>query len=309
MSLPRRQLVWVMVLLNATITLGELGAVDPTATDNPQVVVLDEPVPAPGQDVWSDASSDSGATYSGAWAHHHDAGQGLYFAHPILAEPPTPETKARIDYQVEHDNDLNEQAVALELEYALTRWFGVEAHIPLIHADPADGPSETSLGNMEIALELAGFWFERYGVVIGGGIELGLPTGDDAKGIGSNNELEIEPFVNAGVKFDRFELVGGISFGIPVNEDDGQEDEVDLEVGYNVALTCHINAHVDALLELQGETVASGHENESVLNIAPGVIVRPFADSDLAIGAAVAWPVTRDKSYDFKTILSLFYHF
>ena len=35
-----------------------------------------------------------------------------------------------------------------------------------------------------------------------------MPTGDDNKEIGSNHELEIEPFVNVGIKKGDWEVIG-----------------------------------------------------------------------------------------------------
>jgi hypothetical protein len=82
---------------------------------------------------------------------------------------------------------------------------------------------------VEIGLKYANFAFEDKDLLLGGGLENGLPTGDDDKGIGSDEVSEVEPFLDFGWKGNRTELVGFISFGLPIN---GGDEEVDWELGW-----------------------------------------------------------------------------
>ncbi len=94
--------------------------------------------------------------------------------------------------------------------------------VPYGWLDPETGSSTGNLGNLEVALKFANFAFEDVGLLLGYGLELGLPTGSDTKGIGSGLLWELAPFLNVGLKQGRFEAVAWTIFGIPVNQRDGR---------------------------------------------------------------------------------------
>jgi len=255
---------------------------------------------------------------------HSHSNRGLHFSHPLITESPSPDTKFRVDYifldvdgeiedeelgeEGEGPSKFKENTIVLEFEYAFTRNISIEADIPYTFHNVDGGSNENNFNNIEVALKLATFIFEQYGVLLGGGIEFGLPTGDDHKGIGSDNILEIEPFLSFGYKLDNFELVSFLSLGFPVNQK-GDQDEGE-ELGYNVSMLYHITDYLEGLIEFDGETVLSGEEEgESVLNMDPGIKIAPFNNKDIKIGVGAGFPLTRDEEFKYRIVASLFYHF
>ena len=99
---------------------------------------------------------------------------------------------------------------------------------------------------------------KEFDVRLGGGIEFGLPTGDDSKGIGSDHTLVVEPFLDCGYQLGHLETVGFLSFGIPTNTN--SDDEADVELGWNLSLLYHVSARIEVLLEFDGERVFGGEE-------------------------------------------------
>jgi len=246
--------------------------------------------------------------------------KGLHFSHPLISESPSPDTKIRLDYffmdiegeseegEEEQGGGLKNHTIRLEAEYAFSRNISIEVDAPYTFIDPEEGSGEDHFNNIEVGLKLASFIFEQYGLLLGGGIEFGIPTGDDAKGIGSDHIVEIEPFLSMGYKYNNFELVSFVSLGFPVNQDDG-EDESD-EFGYNVSLLYHLTNGIEALLEIDGEVALNGEEDgESVLNIDPGIKILPFNNKDIHIGFGVGFPLTEDEAFEYRLIGSLIYHF
>ncbi|MEQ9619779.1 MAG: hypothetical protein RIG61_11490 [Deltaproteobacteria bacterium] len=249
--------------------------------------------------------------------------QGLHFSHPLITESPSPDTKIRLDYffldvdgeaedeelgeEGEGPSGFKEHTVNLELEYAFTRNISIEADIPYTFLDPDEGSGVSHFNNIEIGLKLASFILEEYGILVGGGIEFGLPTGDDSKGIGSDNIFEIEPFLSFGYKYRILEVVSFLHLGFPVNQNNNQ-DEGD-ELGYNLSLLAHATDWLEVLLEFDGETVLNGEEDgESVLNIDPGIKVAPFSNKDIQIGFGAGFPITDDEEFKYRLIASIFYH-
>lgn len=241
--------------------------------------------------------------------HSHDG--LLHFSHPLITESPSPDTKVRFDYffrKVEGGASY-EHTARFEGEYAFFPWLSAEVDAPYTYIDSDVDGHRSNLDTVSVAVKYANFTFAQHGVLVGGGIELGLPTGDDDKGIGSDHELEVAPYIDAGWKVGPFELVGFLEFGIPVNQPADEKDEVDLELGYNVSLLYHVTPRIEAIIELNGGSVALGEENEAVLNLSPGVKVQPWPNLPLQIGVGVSFPLTGDDAYDVQTILSVFLHF
>lgn len=240
-------------------------------------------------------------------ASHHD---GLHFAHPLISESVSPDTKLRLNYDF-NDLEGNSQTNSIQLgaEYAIHRSFSIELGIPYVVLDPAAGSTESRMGNLEVALKFANYAFEESGLLLGYGMEFGLPTGDDRTGIGSDNIIELEPFMNFGLKKGNWEWIGFATFGIPTNQDEGQEFET--EFGLNFSSLYHVSPSVQGLLELDGEAVLSGEEagKASEYFLTPGIKVAPLADKNLKAGTGLRFPISEDAESEVRVLVSVFYHF
>ncbi len=244
-------------------------------------------------------------------AEGHGNNEDLHFAHPLIAESPSPDTKLRLDY--EHDNGTSEEraerdTIRLEGEFAFARWISIEASVPYTFLDPEEESARSDFGNSELALKLAWFKFEDVGLLLGGGLEIELPTGNTEKEIGFDEGYEIEPFLDFGYKRQAFEMVGFLAFGFPVDAD--HHHDADVEIEWNLSFLLHATPWAQFLLEFDGESVRGGEEDgTSIVNITPGLKFRPFAETDFAVGAGVSVPLTDDREFDARPLVSLFYHF
>ncbi len=241
-------------------------------------------------------------------AHRHD--EELHFSHPLVTESPTPDTKVRLDYAwstLDNRADgFTDNLLRLGGEYAFHRSFSIEVEAPFVRSAPNGAPAVTSLGNVEVSFKFAGYAFEEAGLLLGYGLELGLPTGDEAKGIGSDHIVDLEPFFYAGFKRGRVETVGFAIFGIPTNQRAGEE--IETEFGYHFSVLYHVSGRVQGLFEFDGVTTLSGERSEAVAHVTPGVKIRPPAHSPLLLGLGLTLPVSGDRSFDARALVSLFYH-
>jgi hypothetical protein len=249
----------------------------------------------------------------GAYSEVHGHDESLHFAHPLFSESPSPDTKLRADYIFSSiGGDPEEKAdvhtMRLEAEIALRPWISIEANIPVTVRDPKQGAKVNHLDTVEVGLKLATFALAEHGVLLGGGIEFGFPTGSDGKEIGSSHVLEVEPFIDVGFKRDALEIVGFLSPAIPTREKG--DDEADVELGWSVSFLYHVDERVTTLLELNGEHVFGGEEaGHSAVGISPGIKLSPAGDPNLNIAFGVTIPVSDDKEFDVRTIVSVFYHY
>ena len=237
--------------------------------------------------------------------------QGLHFSHPLIAESPSPDTKVRFDYVFEDESGEEpgkRHSIRVELEYAFRPWLSVEGDFPYSVFDPDGDRTRSHFDTVEFGVKLASMAFADHGILVGGGLELGLPTGDTSKRIGSSHLWEIEPFLDLGLKLGSFELATFISPAIPTNENG--EDEADLELGWNVSLLYHVTGRIEGLLEFDGERIFGGEEaGHTTAQITPGVKVAPFANHPLKVGASVSFPISADQDFHVRSFVSIFYHF
>ena len=251
------------------------------------------------------------AVDSGALADPSDQDDELHFSHPLITESPSPDTKLRFDYlfaERSGEEDGVQHTLRIEGEYAFARWLSFEADIPYTFVDPADGSSTDHLDTVEVGLKYANFSFAEHGLLIGGGIAFGLPTGDDSRGIGSDHVLEVEPFIDFGYRKGRLETVGLLSFGIPTNENG--EDAADVELGWDLSFLYRLAPGISTLLEFNGEQVIGGDEDgETIVTVTPSIKVTPLKEHDFQIGLGYSLPISDDKEFDIRPVISLFYHF
>ena len=240
---------------------------------------------------------------------HVDDGHshGLHFAHPLFSESITPDTKVRFDSGREWEAEGTASELELEAEYGFHPAFSIEVVAPYHFVRPDAGPNESGFGNVELALKFANFAFEDKGLLLGYGLEVGMPTGNDATGIGNGHIWEIEPFLGIGFMTGNWELVNRTRFGIPINQDPGEE--VETELHYDFSALYHFSPRLQGLLELNGLVGLSGDEaGEGMVSLSPGIKVAPFAGHTLFVGLGGSFPLG-DEELDARLKLAFFYHF
>ncbi|MBI1367040.1 MAG: hypothetical protein GC162_00150 [Planctomycetes bacterium] len=245
-----------------------------------------------------------------AFAHGDEEGGPLHFDHPLVAESPSPDTKIRLDYIFENsaNGEGDRHTLNVEGEYAFNPSFSIEVNAPYTWLNPDAGGTTSHFDSAEIALKYANFAFADRGLLVGGGIEFGLPTGDAGRDIGSDHQLDIEPYIDLGYRNGPWQIVGFASLGIPANRNG--DDEADFEIGWNLAVLRELNEQFTAVLEFDGEYSFNGDEGDhEIINITPGLKVRPFDHQNVQVGLGVRLPLTSDREFNVQSIVSIFWHF
>lgn len=238
----------------------------------------------------------------------------LHLAHPLATESPAPDTKVRLDYiwqrvpgHHEDDGKSDIATVQATAEYAFDESIGIEINVPYTWRDPHNPAEEDAdhVDNASVALKYANHRFADKGLIVGGGLELGLPTGDDEKHIGSDHESEIAPFLSFGYRRGPVQLTGSMEFGFPVNG-----GHADFELGWGAAALWAATGHTDLMIEAEGEKLYGGEEGGNhPVSLAPGAAFTVPGHEHLRIGANVFVPVTQDKEFYVRPMVSVFYHF
>lgn len=237
----------------------------------------------------------------------HDHG-GLHFSHPLVTESPSPDTKVRFDALFE-SGALDSRATELrgEVEYGFSNSFSLAVVAPFVRVTSPQAARATSLGSVELSAKAASYAFAESGVLVGGGLTVGLPTGNDAKGIGSGHLYEMSPFVDAAVKRGDVEAVGFLTYSTVVNRNATDENERVLT--FDGSLLWRFVPQLEALAEVTtSRSIGSSAGSYSETFLAPGIKFRPAAWPKVAVGAAVLRGIG-DASGTNAVQLSAFYHF
>ena len=255
--------------------------------------------------------------HHGGESGHH---AGLHFTHPLVAESVSPDTKLRLDYGYQELGEDDESEFELEGEYAFHRSVALEIGT---HFDASGG----ELGETHVIAKFANFAFERHGLLLGYGLEVGVPTGaghahglleepdhehaegeEHAEEEAEDDVWEFAPFLNAGLAAGPWELVAWTRYAIPTNQ--GDPADLGPELRFDLSILLHASEHLEPLLEFGGTAGLGGPQaDRETLRLSPGLRVRPVADRPFVLGAGVSLPLTDARRYDTRIQLSAFWHF
>lgn len=241
--------------------------------------------------------------------HDHDHDH-LHFSHPMVTESPSPDTKLRLDFLAARTSGsagLHENAVRLEGEYAFNHSVSLAIVTPYISRTAPAAERASGLGNIELSLKAASLAFGEHGLLLGGGLSAGLPTGSDRKAIGSSHIVELEPFLDAGYKRDELELVGFARLSSTLHRRAGEESERNLSFDFSALY--RIQSRLEGLMEVTTSRALVGAESGTQQTfIAPGFKIYPFTNRMFMFGASLelGTGIVHDTR---AALLSGFYHF
>jgi hypothetical protein len=248
-----------------------------------------------------------------AQEHEHDDDhdhEHLHFSHPLVTESPTPDTKIRFDYTMLWANDVpdvRDQLARVEGEYAFGDAVSLALVAPYEFRRDAGGTKTSGLGDLELSLKFASLRYGEHGILLGAGLSAGIPTGSDRKQIGSSHIVELAPFVDAGYKRDKIELVGFASMSSIFNRQDGDPAERDL--AFDFSALYHLHPRLETLLELSTSRSLVGSEAGIPQTfLAPGAKIYPFTNRRIMFGTSLLLG-TCAISDERAVSISGFYHF
>ena len=233
----------------------------------------------------------------------------LHFSHPLTTESISPDTKVRFDYLYTNMGDqAHSHELGIELEYSPNPAFSIRLETPYVILHPAGNTNISHFDNIELALKFANFAFANHDVLLGYGINFGLPTGSTTDDIGSDHLYSIEPFLNGGYQKGRWEWVGFFTFGIPTNQQN--HENVDTEFNARFAAIYHITPHWQGVLEAGRGAELSGPDPQSQnWDYTLGVKYHPVVDKPWIFAIGFRGPMGENDELQAQAIFSVFYHF
>ena len=195
----------------------------------------------------------------------------------------------------------NGVGMSLELAYAFTDLFGVEAFVPFASFS-SSGFDERGIGDIEIQ-QLTLSFYRNFNFVLTGVMAFVLPTGSEARGLGSGQML-VEPHLFMDAAAGNWGIQANLIYGAALSG----ESETELEYNFSLSRTFFGEKFAwSGLIELNGGTALTGEESgESMLYLTPGL---KWSHQGWHIGAGVQLPVTDHRAADKIFLLQAGFHF
>ena len=243
--------------------------------------------------------------------HDHDHA-GLHFSHPLVTESPSPDTKLRLDYLWSRNGDplsrSTDRGARLEGEYAFSPGLSLAVTVPYEwHDDAGAGGAVHGTGSTELSLKAASTMWDERGVLFGGGLSVGLPTGNDSLGIGSSRSVGVEPFMDAALRSGALELVAFLRYGTTVHN--APDVAAEREVSMAASALYPVVPALEALVEMETVHPLTGDDRAPAMTLAPGVKLYPFPDRRIMAGISAPIGLTGEAKQSRGLLVSLFYHF
>lgn len=250
-----------------------------------------------------------GGALSPAYAQY--AEPNISFFYPLATRRPIIERE--LEVQLVHSKGLEgrETAALLALEWPVLPRLQLEVEIPFTILDPDAGKVVAGFGDIELQAKLQVFKSVQYRALVAFGLEMKLPAGSRARGLGG--EHAIEPFLTAGIALGPFDLIGEVAYEWILNGDDRPREQ---EFTARLALGYPVSRWFTPLLELLTLTRTrgpAGEAEESTLlhkmrvYLVPGINIRPRPGMTLRAGFQV--PVTTAKDFDYQFLSALVVEF
>src|SRR5207244_4284311 len=151
----------------------------------------------------------------------------------------------------------------------------VEVNLPYPFRRTEGQPNVNHTDSMDVSVKLTSSVFEEHHILLVYGVEFGLPTGSDSKGIGSSHIVDVAPYFGVGLKKEKVEVIAFSSIGFPTNKRVGDEDATTL--GYQLSFLFKPGPSVQPVIEFDGDTGLNGPgRGNTVINFSPGIKFRPF---------------------------------
>jgi hypothetical protein len=223
---------------------------------------------------------------------------------PLVTRSPVPERELEIEVDYEKSREGRELETEVELSWRFGRALSVSLGVPVVYLSPRDGSDVAGIGDLTLDGKYRVFQSVEHAALAAVGLELGLPTGSERRGLGGSTALT--PYLTAGIGLRWIDLIGEVAYTWIVDGTDSglQSLQVNLAAAYTGW------RRVTPLLELNLVTQTRGadrpEEDEPDLVGRTQVYLTPGIVFDLprrtSLRGGVQIPLTSAKEFDYRII-------
>ena len=237
---------------------------------------------------------------------------------PLVTRNPTPERELELNVEYEKGDEGQEVEAEVELSWRFADRIEASIEVPVLFLMPRESADEWGLGDLTLGGKALVFQSIDQPALVTVGLELGLPTGSDSRGLGGS--FAVTPYVTTGIGLGVIDVIGDVGYTWVL---DGPDDGVET-FALNVAAAYRGWRQVIPMLEVSLVTQTGGgngggedEEGEPDLvgkaqvYLTPGVIVQSLAwmPPAASLRAGVQIGLTDDREFDYRVLASLSWEF
>jgi len=218
----------------------------------------------------------------------------LNFRRPHLTSKAYPENEALFIPDYAHG-----ESPAATAKFVYERRFGSRANweVTLPYTAEWASPTSSGVGDLEVSAKYAILYDYAALTIVSGGIEVGMPTGKSAVGIGSG-VWKASPYIAAGKGFAGFTLQASVKLETPLQPEAGET-----ELSYNLAFTLPLTQEKKGFFPMVEVNGISNMENgQSQLLLTPQLYIGLVKRGHVAFSLGGQIPVAGEKPFDYRLL-------
>ena len=230
---------------------------------------------------------------------------------PLVTRNPTPERELEVNIQYEKGAEGKEVEAEVEFRWRFGDRIEASVEIPVVFLMPREGSDESGLGDITLGGKVLIFQSIDQPALVTVGVELGLPSGSESRGLGGS--FSVNPYVTGGIGLGPIDLIGDIGYTWVVDgSDDGSETfAVSLAAAYKgwrqVTPTLELSIVTQTRRANGSGRGEEGEEEPDLVGqpqvyLTPGVIIRSLSwmPAGTSVGGGVQIGLTRDREFDYR---------
>jgi hypothetical protein len=229
----------------------------------------------------------------------------LNFRRPLFTGKAFPEDEIVLHYKFEQ----HRRARFLATEWVLEKRVGargmVEGALPLIYNDPQDRATTGGVGDLTLAYKHLFLATQRYGAVAAFSLDLVLPTGDHARGLGDGT-VGLGPALRVGKMLGPLVLQGEIKAVLPVDV-----NRAPRRLLYRAAVQFPLSPLKRAWvpgLEFEADTKIAGQVRDAYY-LAPVLSKGLSQRGHVAIAVGAKIPIAGTRAFDYQVGMFLLWEY
>lgn len=228
----------------------------------------------------------------------------LDFPHPLITSKAFPEQHLTVGGRFGRNGTSIDEYIG-RLEYRVNGLTNIGIMARGLYIAPNIGSTVSGLGDTVLSVNRVLAFSTRYRALVGAGLDLALPTGDDRRGLGSGGVV-FEPGLRAGVDWKQVVVQVAGALAVPAGTSNSKS-QANFDVAIGRYFSPNPRLQITPMIELNTTTGISGSSSGELKSaLLPLIRVKWLR---WALGVGVQVPITEGRDFDIRPLFDVMYDY